>query len=81
MRDWIFIESCISFFMMIFMMKYSTFNGNIGSGNFNDTFCMKGVGGSPLDSPLNIPNENDVHCASMIDLTAIPCCRKLLGCV
>ena len=34
--DWILVEFCISFFMI----KYSKFTDNIGSGNFTDTFCQ-----------------------------------------
>ena len=62
MRDWILIEFCISFFMI----KYSKFTDNIGSGNFTDIFCQNinkfpKRGGAwvlniphthPLDTPL-----------------------------
>ena len=36
LRDWTLIEFCISFFMI----KYSKFTDNIGSGNFTDIFCQ-----------------------------------------
>ena len=36
LQDWIFIEFCISYFVI----KYSKFTDNIGSGNVTDTFCQ-----------------------------------------
>ena len=55
------LDILIEFCILYFMIKYSKFTLNIGSGNFTDTFCQntnkfqKSAGGGALHPPPTYP--------------------------